>query len=100
MKKLIATGMLVSAAFFGAINPTMAQSTKTEAGIQQTAPINLNTATLEQLTRLKGIGQSKAQAILEYRQTIGEFHHIEQLAEVKGIGSKMVEKLAQQITVN
>lgn len=48
--------------------------------------VNINTATLEQLTRLKGIGEKKAQAIIEYRDKQGSFTSVEQLAEVSGIG--------------
>ncbi|MEW9701550.1 ComEA family DNA-binding protein [Paenibacillus sp. SI8] len=55
--------------------------------------LNLNTATLEQLDRLPGIGASKAKAIIDFRSQKGRFERIEQLAEVKGIGEKMLEKL-------
>ena len=99
MKKLMATGMLLSLALLGASNPTLAADEKPNVVVQQPSVVDLNTATLEQLTSLKGIGQSKALAILEYRKTMGKFHHIEQLAEVKGIGMKMVERLEAQIKV-
>ena len=56
------------------------------------AAININTATSEQLTELKGIGFKKAEAIISYRTEHGEFKKAEDLANVKGIGSKTVEK--------
>lgn len=55
--------------------------------------LDLNTATLEQLDKLPGIGESKAKAILEYRMKKGRFKRVEELMDVKGIGEKMFEKL-------
>jgi comEA protein len=55
--------------------------------------LDLNTATLEQLDKLPGIGESKAKAILEYRMKKGRFKRVEELMDVKGIGDKMFEKL-------
>jgi competence protein ComEA len=57
------------------------------------APVNLNTATVEQLLTLPGIGPSKAQSIVETRQKIGGFKKLEDLLRVKGIGRKTFRKL-------
>ena len=54
--------------------------------------ININTATLEQLQQLNGVGAKKAQAILDYRQQHGRFKSVDDLQNVKGISPKMVEK--------
>lgn len=55
--------------------------------------ININTATLEELsTKLKGIGKSKAAAILEWREINGKFQSLEDVDEVKGIGPAILEK--------
>lgn len=62
--------------------------------------ININTADAQTLaTRLNGIGPSKAQAIVAYREQHGPFKSIEQLAEVKGIGLKTVEQNKELVSV-
>lgn len=54
--------------------------------------ISLNSATLQELMQLNGIGEKKAQAIIEYRQKSGGFKRIEDIQEVKGIGPALFEK--------
>ncbi|TCM66754.1 competence protein ComEA [Acinetobacter calcoaceticus] len=61
--------------------------------------VNLNTANLEQLQKLKGIGAKKAQAILDYRQQHGPFKQIDDLKNVKGIGEVLFEKNRAQLGV-
>lgn len=55
-------------------------------------PVNINTATAEQLTELKGIGPNKAKAIVQYRQEKGPFSSVEELVLVKGIGQSTLKK--------
>ena len=56
-------------------------------------PVNINTASAEQLAEaLDGVGMSKAQAIVSYRQTNGRFQHPDELVNVKGIGISTVDK--------
>lgn len=61
--------------------------------------ININTASIDELTDLPGIGEVKAKAILAYREEIGGFKSIEELSEVNGIGDKTLEKIKQLITI-
>ena len=61
--------------------------------------INLNTATIEQLDSLPGIGRKTAELIIEYRTKSGGFKRIEELMNVKGIGEKSFLKLKPLITV-
>lgn len=61
--------------------------------------INLNKATLEELQTLEGIGESKAKAIIAYREEKGKFNNIEELLEVSGIGEKLYETIKTNITV-
>lgn len=54
--------------------------------------IHINTASADELQLLKGIGKAKAQAIVDFRESHGQFETIEQLEQVKGIGKKLIEK--------
>jgi competence protein ComEA len=56
-------------------------------------PVSLNSATLEQLDALPGIGPSTAQKIITYRETKGPFTSVDQLTEVPGIGPSKLEEL-------
>ena len=80
-----------------AAKPAAANSGKAPA--TQTAPVNLNTATQEQLESLPGVGAKAAERILEYRQKNGNFKKIEDLMNVQGIGEKSFLKLKPLLTV-
>lgn len=61
--------------------------------------ININTADLEQLNEITGIGNIKAQSIIDYREANGGFKSLEELKNVDGIGDKTFEKIKDQITL-
>jgi competence protein ComEA len=61
--------------------------------------INVNTATMEQLQQIKGVGPKTAEKIVEYRDTHGEFSNVDELCKINGIGDKSLEKMANHITV-
>lgn len=61
--------------------------------------VNINTATIEQLATLDGIGKSKAEAIVAYRTQIGGFKDVNELTMVKGIGSATVNKNKERIVL-
>jgi competence protein ComEA len=64
------------------------------------AIININSASMEQLMELPGIGEAKATAIIEYREQHGPFKKIEDLMEVGGIGPKVLENMRDHISLD
>lgn len=62
--------------------------------------LDLNTAGVEELVILPGIGPRKAEAIVEYRERNGRFREVHQLTQVKGIGEKTVERIAPYVFVS
>ncbi len=82
--------------------PVTAASTGTTHEITQdynSGLININTATASQLTALNGIGETKAAAIVEYREQHGRFTSVDELLNVRGIGEKTLANIRGQITV-
>lgn len=75
--------------------PFVAKSTESITYTKKTfsGVLNLNTASLEQLTSLPGIGVKTAQEILSYRKRIGAFKSFNELLTIKGIGEKKLSKL-------
>jgi len=90
MRKLKTLGVYLLISLFLAVAPMTAFA----AG-----KINLNTATVVELTQLKGIGEKTAQNILEYRSQ-HKFKSVDELTNVKGIGEKTLAKFIDQVTVD
>jgi competence ComEA-like helix-hairpin-helix protein len=63
------------------------------------APINLNTATSEELQQVPGIGPVTADKILQMRKSYGAFKSVDDLRAVRGIGPKRLEKMRKYLTV-
>lgn len=72
---------------------------ETDETPQISYPIDLNTATKEELMTLPRIGEKTAQKILDYREAYGRFAVIEQLMDVAGIGEATFEGLKDMVTV-
>lgn len=63
------------------------------------AKVNINTAGVDELMEVKGIGQTKAEAIVKYREENGNFKTKEDIVAVKGIGDKLFSKISDEIEV-
>jgi competence protein ComEA len=103
MKKLICILMLAVVTWFtysGASLAAISFDAASDSAQMKMQKVNLNTATADQLVTLPGVGKKKAAAIIEYRKINGKFKSIQDLAEVKGIGEKMIEKLNGRLAVN
>ncbi|MCE8032060.1 ComEA family DNA-binding protein [Billgrantia tianxiuensis] len=87
MKGVIKATLLALALSFGSL-----------AMAQDVAPINVNTADAELLTELPGVGPSRAQAIIEYREANGNFESADDLTQVSGIGPATVDSFRDQVT--
>ena len=93
---------LISASY---INLSYAADTSKDVKYQvsqlekQSKKINLNTASINQLEALPGIGKKKAQAIVNYRKKYGNFTNTDDLTKIKGIGDKMLKKLKPYLTL-
>lgn len=86
------SGAVGNAASAGAGNVTSGSG-------KESAPVNINTAGAQELMTLSGIGESRAEAILSYREENGMFSSIEDIKNVSGIGEGIFERIKNMITV-
>jgi competence ComEA-like helix-hairpin-helix protein len=100
LKKLF----VITEAFYNRVEPyiQIAENRNTEHLPEEPlkARIEVNTATLEQLITINGIGEKLAERIVTYRDRLGGFHSIEQLREVYGLFSENYEKISRQLVVS
>lgn len=95
--KIIAHSNAATAAKRTTVKNTMSKRTSTTAF---SGVININTASAEELTQLKGIGEVIAGRIVDYRNENGAFSSIEDIMNVSGIGEKKFEAIRDNISVN
>jgi|GEM_PF-509214 competence protein ComEA len=88
-------------ALWSLLSSVQASTTSSPAPTRaSTALVNINTADAATLAReMKGIGESKARAIVEHRQKNGAFRSIDELALVKGIGAKTLDNNRARLTI-
>ena len=98
MKTELTRVTMIVAALLCLLVPSSVAAQQEQAATQKQT-INLNTATLDQLTTLPGIGAKTAERILEYRTKSGGFKKIEELMNVKGIGEKSFLKIKPLVSV-
>jgi competence protein ComEA len=90
-----AAAMALASALALAIGLASAPGFAEESGL--TGKVNVNTASVEELTLLPGIGESRAKAVIEARKRRGGFKSVDELLEVKGIGDASLEKLRPHV---
>ncbi|GHE90561.1 ComEA family DNA-binding protein [Thalassotalea profundi] len=85
--------LLLSTSSFNVSAMDKSSDVKTKVQLEQVQQmvIDLNNADLTQLKTLKGIGDKRAQAIIDYRNQHGKFTSLEQLLEVKGVGNAFLQ---------
>jgi competence protein ComEA len=94
IRRFVATGLALAMAAL------LVSGTAVAAGKPApTAKVNLNTASVEQLTTLPGVGPKLAARIVEYRQKAGTFRSTQELMNVQGIGEKNFAKIEAWLSV-
>lgn len=81
------------------INSQQSTLNSSDVKINTNQPLNLNSATEEQLKNIPGIGPSKAKEILNYREQNHGFNSFDDLMKIKGFGKKTFEKLKEHFTI-
>lgn len=91
-RRKIVAALLLGAALAGAAPGTGTAEEKPSV-------VNLNTATLDELVALPGVGEKRAQAILDARKERGGFESVDDLLDVRGIGAANLEKLRPHLSL-
>ncbi|MDA0979302.1 MAG: helix-hairpin-helix domain-containing protein [Proteobacteria bacterium] len=98
MNKLITA--LFTLVLLGPLSQAMARDLSNDLGMETVITVNVNEADAQTIAdTLVGVGLSRAQAIVDYRNAHGRFYSAEELTAVKGIGESTVEKNLSRITL-
>ena len=79
--------------------PEVTEEPEVPAAPQEPTVLNLNTATVEELTTLPGIGPVLAQRIVDFRTANGPFASVEQLTDVEGVGEKKLDAIREYLRI-
>ena len=96
MRRVVQSAVLALAMMHAAVPLAIAadSGTATLSGV-----VNINTATLDELQLLPGVGEKRAEAIIGIRKSKGGFQSIDELVAVKGVGDAMLDKLRPHVTL-
>ncbi|MBE1274817.1 ComEA family DNA-binding protein [Enterovibrio baiacu] len=98
LRKILTT--LTFAATMFAAPIALSQDNQGSVGADTPFEVNINTADAEELDKyLDGVGKSKAQAIVDFREEFGQFESLDSLKNVKGIGSGIIDKNKDRIVL-
>ena len=76
-----------------------AETKAQKSSIEVNYPLNINTATLEELMTIDGLGEKRASAIIEYRNNIGKYTSVDQILQIEGFGEETYKQVAGYLTV-
>ncbi|MBM7711701.1 ComEA family DNA-binding protein [Enterococcus xiangfangensis] len=97
--KLLADQEIIYVPKIGEELPTIHETDSNKTTASETEKININTADVNELQQLSGIGEKRAADIVKYREENGSFRAVEDLTKVSGIGEKTLENLKDSITI-
>tara|TARA_R110001583_G_scaffold42735_2_gene135869 strand:- start:17701 stop:18012 length:312 start_codon:yes stop_codon:yes gene_type:complete len=102
LKILMHTLIILSSVFMLSVSMQSFAADKVEMTtppVQISNKVNINQASSEDLAMIKGIGPTKAQAIVDYRESNGKFNSTDELINVKGIGRGTLQKIEAFISI-
>ena len=97
MKKKLSTATTLLLVLSLVLVPAAAMAQKAKS--PSTEKVNLNTASVDQLETLPGVGPAMAKKIVEHRSKNGKFTKVEEILNIKGIGEKKFQKMKDRLTV-
>lgn len=99
MKKFMTIIMFVCCAGFIVAQPVLAANAEKASGSEVVSQLNVNDASLVDLTALPGVGKVTAEKIVAFRTENGPFKSVDDLIQVKGVGKKVLEKIRPFVTI-
>lgn len=84
---------------YGSVKETTEKAKTDTSEIQVEFPLDINTATVEELMQIEGLGEKRAYAIVEYREYLGGYTSVEQIKNIEGIGDELYAQVQPYLSV-